>query len=62
VLMNRFNVSWIGMLRASHANYMPAYSEVSISLFLLTGGILVFYFIARFFPVFPELEESEHEH
>ncbi len=63
VLDNRFNVSWIGMLRASHASYFPAYTEISISLFLLTGGILVFYFIARFFPVFPELEEGEeHEH
>ncbi len=59
ILYNRFNVSWIGMLRNSHWNYYPAYTEVSISLFLLTCGMLVFYFIARFFPVFPEL--SEHE-
>lgn len=58
VVYNRFNVSWIGMQRNSFTTYTPAYSEIAISLFLVTIGCLLFYFIARFFPVFPEHEEE----
>ncbi|MCX7834973.1 MAG: Ni/Fe-hydrogenase cytochrome b subunit [bacterium] len=65
VVYNRFNVCWIGMLRQSNANYYPSYSEIAISLFLVTIGTMAFYFIARFFPIFPEHEHEEttnHEH
>lgn len=55
VLYNRFNVAWIGMMRASGTTYFPAWSEVTTSLFLVTCGVIVFYFICKYFPIFPEL-------
>lgn len=61
VVYNRFNVCWTGMLRQSNANYFPSYSEISISLFLVTIGTMAFYFIARFFPIFPS-NETETSH
>ncbi|MDK9699521.1 MAG: Ni/Fe-hydrogenase cytochrome b subunit [bacterium] len=61
ILLNRFNVSWIGMQRGSGATYMPALSEIGVSLFLVTAGALVFYFVCRFFPIFPAISEEDTE-
>ncbi|MFH0881422.1 MAG: Ni/Fe-hydrogenase cytochrome b subunit [bacterium] len=60
VVYNRLNVSWIGMLRASGTQYSPRITEILISLFLVTLGAIAFYFIAKYFPVFPKEGSEEH--
>lgn len=61
VVYNRMNVAWVGMLRGTGASYFPAWQELATSAFLITVGMVAFYFIAKFFPIFPELEE-DHGH
>ncbi|MBZ0265377.1 Ni/Fe-hydrogenase cytochrome b subunit [bacterium] len=59
ILYNRLNISWVGMMRSSGTFYFPAWSEVFISLFLVTIGAVAFYFIVKWLPVFPEIEGNE---
>jgi Ni/Fe-hydrogenase subunit HybB-like protein len=59
IIYNRLNVSWTGMLRSSGADYSPAISEILVSLFLVTLGGIAFYFIAKWFPIFPDIDENE---
>jgi len=60
VVYNRMNVAWIGMLRGTGSYYMPAWTELATSLFLITAGIVAFFVIVKYFPVFPELEEEKN--
>ena len=62
VVYNRLNVSWVGMLRASGAHYSPRISEIGVSVFLVTAGMIAFYFIAKWFPVFPSEEDHANGH
>ncbi|MBD3167627.1 Ni/Fe-hydrogenase cytochrome b subunit [bacterium] len=57
ILYNRFNVAWTGMLRSSGGEYTPAVGEIGISLFLVALGLMAFYFIAKWLPIFPELKK-----
>jgi len=58
VVYNRINVVWTGMLRSSGTTYWPSAGEIGISLFLVTAGGVAFFLIAKFFHVFPELDEE----
>jgi Ni/Fe-hydrogenase subunit HybB-like protein len=59
ILYNRFNVAWTGMVRSAGADYAPAVGEIGISLFLVALGVVAFYFIAKWLPIFPELKKGE---
>lgn len=64
IMFNRFNVSLIAFnyhLPASE-RYFPSWSEVVISLFIVTVGVVVFRFIATRMPIFFEHPAYKGEH
>ena len=61
-LRNRLNVSITGMEAASHAQYFPKWTEVSVTLSLVGAGFLIFALAVRYLGVFepaPALEAKE---
>ena len=52
VVMNRLNVAVTGMLAGSHAQYVPAATEVLITLAIVAAGLLAYLRIAEHLPVF----------
>ena len=68
MILNRFNVSWFGVVHPdpmfymptfmSNVKYIPTLPEVSISLGIFAAGILAFGLASKYFPVFDE----EHAH
>jgi len=53
-LVNRLNVSVTGLERSSGTDYVPAFSEIAISLFLVALGFGAFGLMVRYFRVYPE--------
>lgn len=54
VVLNRLNVSWIGLLPYTGPIYTPSWMEVTVSLTLVSIGVLLFGLAARYLPVFEE--------
>lgn len=54
IVLNRFNVSMIGMWAYTGPTYLPSVGEILVSLSLVVGGIAAFGLIAKFLPVFGE--------
>lgn len=59
VVLNRLNVSITGMERSSGSIYVPALTEIAITLSVVGVGFLIFALAARYLPVFPEHEMKE---
>lgn len=59
VIVNRLNVSVIGLLSDSGSNYFPAWSEIAITVFLGTMGVVAFFAAARYLSIFPEEKKAE---
>ena len=59
VVLNRFNVSMIGMWAYTGPTYIPSFAEMLVSLSLVVAGVVAFGVIAKFMPVF---SEGEHGH
>jgi Ni/Fe-hydrogenase subunit HybB-like protein len=53
---NRLNVSVTGMEAASGTSYVPAWTEIAITLAIIAAGFAIFRLAAKYLPVF------EHEH
>lgn len=51
---NRFIVSWFGISFPEGSSYFPHIMEIMISAGVVSGGIMAFYLITRFFPVLSE--------
>ena len=54
LVINRFNVSLFGLAAPEHAWYFPHLMEILITAGIVSAGIMAFYLIARYFPVFAE--------
>jgi len=54
VVLNRLNVSIIGMLAGSHTRYVPSWMEIQVTLASIAAGILAYTWIAGHLPIFPE--------
>ncbi len=52
VVLNRLNVAVTGMLRGSHATYVPAWTEVLITAAIVAGGVLAYLYSVEYLPVF----------
>lgn len=64
VVLNRFNVSLIGMAHATGVSYFPSWMEISITAMLVSLGVLAYIFVAENFNLFAvhgEAEEKEAE-
>jgi Ni/Fe-hydrogenase subunit HybB-like protein len=59
VILNRFNVSIVGMTRATGEVYLPSPYEITISLFLVTLGVIAFGLAVKYLPIFPEVSKEE---
>ena len=58
VALNRLNVSWIGLMPYAGNIYFPSWMEITITLTLISLGIVAFGLTAKYLPVFPK--ESHH--
>lgn len=58
VIINRFNVSIIGMLRGSHASYFPSWMEFAITAAVISGGLLAFRIAIKYFNIFSSQEQK----
>jgi c(7)-type cytochrome triheme protein len=52
-ILNRFNVSMTGMVRASGVKYVPSWMEISVTIALVFAGIALFGLAARYLNIFP---------
>jgi Ni/Fe-hydrogenase subunit HybB-like protein len=55
-VVNRLNVSVTGLEKSSGANYVPAWSEIAVTLFMVALGFAAFSLAVRYLPVYPEAE------
>ncbi|RDV80502.1 NrfD/PsrC family molybdoenzyme membrane anchor subunit [Ammonifex thiophilus] len=58
VIFNRFNVVFTGMAKWANFHYFPSWMELSVSIGLVTLGILAYCFVVENFPVLYD----EHRH
>src|SRR5512143_1197788 len=56
MVINRFNVSWLGIHRLTDVTYIPSLPELSISAAIFSFGIFAFGMAAKYLPVFPAEE------
>ena len=59
VVLNRLNVSWIGLLPYTGNIYVPSWMELTITATIVIAGVVVFGLAARFLPVYPPEENTE---
>jgi len=59
VVLNRLNVSWIGLMPYAGNIYFPSWMEIIISLTLVSVGVVAFGLAAKYLPVFPQ--ETQHK-
>jgi len=57
IVLNRLNVSWIGLLPYSGNIYFPSWMELVVSFTLVSFGVIAFGLAAKYLPLFPN--ESE---
>ena len=57
-MLNRINVSWIGMSVHDQLNYYPTWMEIALSLGFITAGTIAFFLAVHYLPVFPKTEEE----
>ena len=58
LILNRFNVSMFGMIQRDQKIYYPSLIESVVTLGILAAHILLFYLIARYFPIFEHHSEA----
>lgn len=59
-LINRLNVSITGFEVVSGQTYVPAWTEVAVTLMIVTLGVTAFYLAARYLPVFEQDSLEAH--
>ncbi|BCS88244.1 sulfate respiration complex protein HmcC [Pseudodesulfovibrio sediminis] len=64
IIVNRFNISMVAFnyQLPSAERYWPSWGEITISLFVVTIGVLVFRFISTRMPIFHEHPDYKEEH
>jgi Ni/Fe-hydrogenase subunit HybB-like protein len=60
VVLNRLNVSIVGMARGAGFDYFPSWKEFALTLFLVTSAVTVFILCVKFLDIFPEEEQETH--
>ncbi len=59
IVLNRMNVSLVGIWPYAGQIYFPSWMEIAVTVTLVTTGVLVFGLAARYLAVFPD--EREHQ-
>jgi len=58
LVLNRLNVGIFGMFAHTGLVYVPSWMEVTITIALVTTGVLAFGLAGKYLPVFPEISEQ----
>ena len=58
VVLNRLNVSVIGLLPYTGNVYTPSWMEIAVPITLITFSVIAFGLVAKYLPVFPEEREN----
>lgn len=58
-VVNRLNVSVTGLESAAGTRYVPAWTEIAVSLTLVALGFAAFGLVVRYFGVYPEAEHGD---
>ncbi len=58
-IANRINVSITAMEDTAHANYVPKWPEMALTIMVVTGGVLVFRLCVLYLDVFPRSVKRE---
>jgi Ni/Fe-hydrogenase subunit HybB-like protein len=59
LVLDRINVSILGMQRPEGVTYFPMWMEFVITVGLISGGLLVFWLAVRYLPIFEPHEKKE---
>ena len=59
VSLNRVNVAGLATVSATHAFYLPAWTEWIVTFGILAGAALIFFFLVERFDVFPAINSSK---
>ncbi len=59
LIMNRINVSLVGIMRGAQTSYLPNWQEIWVSVFIVVTGGIAFGVAAKWLPVFEPEDESE---
>ena len=64
VNLNRLNTAWIGLLPATGAHYVPSWIEATVTLNLISFGVVIFGIAARYLPLFEHesLDSNQQPH
>lgn len=62
IVLNRLNVSIVSLLPYTGAIYTPAWTEVLVTVTLVTLGVIAFALAAKYLPLFPEEEHAGLTH
>jgi Ni/Fe-hydrogenase subunit HybB-like protein len=56
VVLNRLNTALLGWWAYANGGpvYVPSWGELTITVSLVTAGVVAFAFFAKFFPIFPK--------
>ena len=57
-IMHRLNISTTGLEASSGVKYIPRWSEISITLFIIAAGFALFRLAAQYLPVFEHSTEE----
>lgn len=57
-LLNRMNVSITSLNASSGVSYFPSFYEITITLFIVTTGVIIFNLTVQYFPVFEKQKET----
>ena len=58
VVLNRLNVSLVGLWPYTGQIYFPSWMEVVVTITLVTIGVIAFGLAAKYLPIFPEEQEQ----
>jgi Ni/Fe-hydrogenase subunit HybB-like protein len=61
VVMNRFDVSLVGLSRPPGVGYFPAWSEFAVTIAVIAAGVTAYGLVARYLPLFGEHAHAEAE-
>jgi Ni/Fe-hydrogenase subunit HybB-like protein len=58
--IDRLVITWVGLAEPSPVSYFPSWIEIMITIGLITGGVLLYGVVVRYFNLFPA--SSNHAH